>query len=137
MSALLSIAGDGAFGAATLALAPQGGCLGLTLTDGASTLSIGLSQPQAQAVLQHLVQHLMPGASPGVVADVTALRLRAMALAKGAADPRGALLVIADYAQAAAVHLGLGGLLAEAEAWTRTAEALREDARLQPQVPAI
>ena len=133
----ISITRDGIGGPTTLTLAPHEGCLGITLRGDDATLSIGLPPADTRRALDMLAHHLAPAADPGVAARVTALRLRALGLAKASADPRGALLLLADYAEAAAVDLGLTGHVPEAALWTTAAEALREDARHQPEVPAI
>jgi hypothetical protein len=63
------------------------------------------------------------------------LERRAVELAAATDHPRGALLLIAEYAEEAACDAGIAGQPAASETWVRAAEALRARAASFPADP--
>lgn len=95
--------------------------------------------PEAQAPL-HPPGAPAPRAArpdPALVATLTGLRLRTIrAVMQGHAWPHDILLLVADWAEQAAVSARLADQPGAAEAWVQTAELLRIDAEFQPETPA-
>lgn len=73
---------------------------------------------------------------PALLAQLTGLRLRTIrAVMQGHGWPHDILLLVADWAEQAAISARLAGQPGAAEAWTQTAELLRLDAEYQPETP--
>lgn len=125
------------FGTAQLTLQATDNCIGVVVQDENGSGSIGLTPEETQQARAYMAQHSDPGIAAGVAARITALRVRAQQTAKASTHPQDVLLLIADYAEAAAIDLRLREARAEADAWVRAAELLRADADAQPERPAI
>ena len=73
---------------------------------------------------------------PALLATLAGLRLRTIrAVMRGHGWPHDVLLLVADWAEQAAISARLADQPGAAEAWTQTAELLRIDAECQPETP--
>lgn len=72
---------------------------------------------------------------PTLLATLAGLRLRTIRAARGHPWPHDILLLVADWAEQAAISARLADQPGAAEAWTQTAELLRLDAEYQPETP--
>lgn len=77
-----------------------------------------------------------PRPDPILAPRLQQLRLRAGRFAQRTRHPRGTLLLLADYAEEAAIAARVGDDIAIAAAWTEAAERLRHDANAHPADPA-